>query len=319
MDPLATNGKTEAEPSLPAIAYERYPGAASAPLPATYYRRKPENTTLYQIVQEHLETFLAEPHQHGAHGYPRFIERELRRYLDCGQLSRGLVRIRCGACGKEKLVAFSCKSRSLCPSCVGRRMTDTASQLRDQLLPKAPYRQWVLSFPYPLRLHLVRDNTFLSAMLRGFVRTLFCWQRRRGRALGIPDGQPAAVLFLQRGGSALQLTPHGHLLAPDGLWVDGPAQTLRFAELPPPTDEDVATLSHKIARRLAKVALRYLADHEDEWYDPDDEQATRDHCLQAAVRAPVRPPRPTLPLGAPFLFLDGWQEPGLPCLHGRRG
>jgi hypothetical protein len=73
---------------------------------------------------------------------------------------------------------------------------------------------------------------------------------------------------------------------------------MTFAELPPPTNEDVAALTHKVARRLTKVARRYLADREDEWYEPDDEQAARDHCLQTAVRPPVRPP-PLLPFGEP--------------------
>jgi len=178
-------------------------------------------------------------------------------------------------------------------------MTDTAAQLRDRLLPRAPYRQWVLSFPFALRFHLARDNAFFSEMLRGFVRTVFAWQRRQGRALGIPDGQPAAVAMLQFFGSAIQLHPHVHTQVPDGLWVPGQAQTMRFAELPPPTDEDVAALTHKVARRLTKIARRYLAEREDEWYDPDDEQAARDHCLQAAVRPPIRP-APLLPFGEPL-------------------
>jgi Putative transposase len=157
----------------------------------------------------------------------------------------------------------------------------------------------VLAFPFALRIHLARDNAFFSEMLRGFVRTVFNWQRRQARALGIPDGQPAAVAMLQFFGSAIQLHPHVHTQIPDGLWVPGRAHTMTFAELPPPTDEDVATLTHKIARRLTKVARRYLAEHEDEWYDPDDEQAARDHCLQAAVRPPVRP-TPPLPFGEPL-------------------
>jgi len=287
-----------AEP-LPAVTYERTPGAASAPLPPGYRRREPETGVLYQIVQEHLETFLAEPHLHGADGYPRFVEHEFRRFLDCGLLSRGLVRIRCGSCGHEKLVAFSCKGRSICPSCVGRRMTDVAAQLRDLLMPEAPYRQWVLSFPYPLRFHLARNNTFFSAMLRGFLRTVFAWQRRRGRAAGIPVGQPAAVAMLQRFGSALQLTPHIHAALPDGLWIPGPGDVMGFAELAPPTDEDVAHLAYKVARRLTKVARRHLAERETEYYDPDDETAARDHCLGVAIRPPVRPSS-TLPIGEPF-------------------
>ena len=81
-----------ADASLPAVTYERTPGAASAPLPTGYLRREPEKGALYEIVQQNLETFLAEPLLHGAASYPRFVEHEFRRFLDCGQLSRGMVR-----------------------------------------------------------------------------------------------------------------------------------------------------------------------------------------------------------------------------------
>ncbi|MFH2008138.1 MAG: hypothetical protein ABI333_16265 [bacterium] len=94
--------------------------------------------------------------------------------------------------------------------------------------------------------------------------------------------------------SVLAAWTRAEIAAADGLWVPGPAQTLRFAELPPPTDEDVAALTHKIARRLTKVArrltkvaLRCLAAHEDEWHDPDDEQAARrsDNVVSAVASA----------------------------------
>jgi fumarylacetoacetate (FAA) hydrolase family protein len=33
------------------------------------------------------------------------------------------------------------------------------------------------------------DHEFLSEMLATFTRTLFAWQRRRGRAMGLRDGE----------------------------------------------------------------------------------------------------------------------------------
>ena len=57
---------------------------------ARWRRREPEKTVLYQILQEHLETFLAlgdaDP---GRSALPGFVARELRRYLACGILARG--------------------------------------------------------------------------------------------------------------------------------------------------------------------------------------------------------------------------------------
>ena len=63
-----------------------------------------------------------------------------------------LRRLRCGNCGRDKLVAFSCKRGGICPSCGAQRMAQTAVHLVDHVIPLAPVRQWVLSLPIPLRL-----------------------------------------------------------------------------------------------------------------------------------------------------------------------
>jgi hypothetical protein len=250
-----------AGPPLPThtYEYERHPGAASAPLSEGYRRREPEKTVLHGVVREHLETFLAQARRLHGEGYPRFIEREFRRYLDCGLLCHGFARLRCPGCGHEQLLVFSYKGR-LCPSCVGRRMADTAAYLVDQLLPEADYRQWVLTFPWALRFRLAVDRLLFTALLRTFLRTLFAWQRHRGRTLGIRDGQTGAVSFLQRFGGALDLHPHIHSLLPDGLFVPADEGLLTFIPLPPPTDEDVAALALKIARRLTTVIERRCDD-----------------------------------------------------------
>ena len=133
--------------ALPArVQYERYPGAAGAPLAPGYRRREPENSALHAIVRDHLETFLAEPQRHDGDGYPVFLEREFRRYLDCRLLARGFARLRCPDCHFERLVAFSCKGR-LCPSCMERRMADIAASLVDELLPESSRRGYHTEHP----------------------------------------------------------------------------------------------------------------------------------------------------------------------------
>ena len=52
------------------------------------------------------------------------------------------LRSRCAGCGHEKLVAFSCKRRGICPSCGARRMAESAAWLVDRVIPKVPVRQW---------------------------------------------------------------------------------------------------------------------------------------------------------------------------------
>ena len=82
--------------------------APCAPLATpTYVPRHPEQTVLYAVVREQLETFLARARER-ERPVPRFVERELRRYLECGILAHGFLRVRCEACGLERLVAFSC-------------------------------------------------------------------------------------------------------------------------------------------------------------------------------------------------------------------
>ena len=60
-------------------------------------------------------------------GVPERIDAEFRRYLTCGILACGFIRARCGTCGHDCLLAFSCKTRGLCPSCATRRMVETAA------------------------------------------------------------------------------------------------------------------------------------------------------------------------------------------------
>jgi hypothetical protein len=77
-----------------------------------YQRRKPENSVLYRVISENLETFLAQARQsEDGRGFPAFVENELRRYLDCGILSgKGFARFKCVDCGQEKIAAFDCTS-----------------------------------------------------------------------------------------------------------------------------------------------------------------------------------------------------------------
>jgi hypothetical protein len=122
-----------------------------ATLAAPYLLRRPTETVLYQLVRANLESFLAYAREHYDGGLPRYVERELRAYLRCGVFSEGFVRCRCDACGHDLLVAFSCKSRTVFPSCAGRRMANAAATIVDRVLPDVPLRQYVLTLPYELR------------------------------------------------------------------------------------------------------------------------------------------------------------------------
>jgi hypothetical protein len=129
--------------------------------PPAYEPRDPSQTLLYQVVADHLETFLASlDADPDARGLPAYMAREFYDYLQCGVLAHGFLRLGCDTCQHELLLAFSCKRRGFCPSCAGakrvasatceqRRMAQTAAHLVEQVIPWVPTRQWVVSVPVP--------------------------------------------------------------------------------------------------------------------------------------------------------------------------
>jgi hypothetical protein len=212
---------------------------------------------LHEVVRTHLARFLDETSAatDGA-GVPRFIEREFRDFLGCGDLRRGFCRVRCDDCAFERLVPFSCKARAICPSCGGRRMAERAAHLVDAVLPFVPIRQWVLTVPHRLRYRLAFDHTLCRAVLGVFARVVLGWYRRRARQAGVGEGQSGTVTAVQRFGSGLELNVHYHLLGLDGVFTLGGDGTLRFHRLSPPTDADIARLVAVIARRVGRLLVR---------------------------------------------------------------
>jgi hypothetical protein len=126
------------------------------------------------------------------------------------------------------------------------------TNLVDHVLPHAPVRQWVLSFPFRIRF-LLASSPRLCAAVRGIVtRTLLGWLEQRALA-GAAEGftrsrssecdpaarrEPAfaarsgAVLFAQRFGSALNLNLHFHALLLDGAFVSPASVRRRRPHLP---------------------------------------------------------------------------------------
>ncbi len=167
---------------------------------------------LYRVLAEHLQTFLsrvqADPDDAGL---PRFVTRELRAFLDCGILAKGFCRVHCTACGKDDLVAFSCKGRGFCPSCGARRMSDLAAHLVDRVFPEVPVRQWVLALPHRVRFLCAIDPAVCRGIRKIFVRAVSSFYL--ARAAAPKRARTGCVVFTQRFDSALRLNPQGEYLA----------------------------------------------------------------------------------------------------------
>ena len=80
--------------SAEARAFMRQALRAAAANPVHYERRRPEETTLYRLVQENLETFLAEVEAGGMANLPQFVKDEFDAFLECGILAHGFLRVR---------------------------------------------------------------------------------------------------------------------------------------------------------------------------------------------------------------------------------
>jgi ribosomal protein S27E len=105
----------------------------------TTKRHRPEQTTLYRLVQQHAVTFIAQAEDAAGAELPQFVKDEFDAFLECGILAHGFLRLRCGDCGHDKLVAPGRQSRagskveSTMP-CGGRASTRGLTQLRRPLL-----------------------------------------------------------------------------------------------------------------------------------------------------------------------------------------
>jgi hypothetical protein len=91
-------------------------------------------------------------------------------------------------------------------------MAESAALLVDEVFPHAPIRQWVLSFPFQLRLLFARDPAIMGQVLGLVYRALSTYLINKA-GFTRRDAQTGAVTLIQRFGSALNLNIHlGHTI-----------------------------------------------------------------------------------------------------------
>jgi hypothetical protein len=98
------------------------------------------------------------------------------------------------------------------------------------------------------------------------------------------------VAFVHRFGSALQLTPHFHVLAPEAVFEEVDEAEVRLHPRPRPTDAEVETLAVTVARRtLALLRARGVL----------EEEAVADGALDVLQLEGIQVPRSGPPPPAP--------------------
>jgi hypothetical protein len=134
-------------------------------------------------------------------------------------------------------------------------MAETAALLVDEVLPRQPVRQWVLSLPYALRFLLATRPEVVTQVL-GIVYRAISGHLIQKAGLTRTSAVTGAVTLIQRFGSALNLNVHFHMLVLDGVYRREGGGSLRFVPLPAPSSAELERLVQRIAERIGRSLER---------------------------------------------------------------
>jgi len=134
-------------------------------------------------------------------------------------------------------------------------MAMSASHLTDNVLPRVPFRQIVLTVPKRVRFFL-QQPTHEQGLRRVFLRALEA--TIRAACPGAPPGARfGAVVFTHRAGASLNPHLHFHVTASDGTFAIDERDQLVFYEATDLTEAHFESLTETVRQRV----LRYLVRH----------------------------------------------------------
>jgi hypothetical protein len=105
--------------------------------------------------------------------------------------------------------------------------------LADEVFPDVPLRQWVISFPFPLR-YLFAAHPQAMGKVLGIACRAISTHLIHKAGLNLKIGATGAVTLIQRFGSALNLNIHFHILFLDGVYVYRDNRPPRFQRVKAP-------------------------------------------------------------------------------------
>ena len=161
-------------------------------------------------------------------------------------------------------------------------MIETSAHLVDHVIPDVPVRQWVLSFPWPLRLLFASRPDSLSRCLAVITRAIETGLIQRAGLTRASRARTGVVTLIQRFGSALNLNVHLHMIILDGVYTLE-SNRPRFHQVNAPDRQHLEKLLNRVIarvmRRLVKDGL-LIQDQEQPWLDLQDTDTL--HTLNAA-------------------------------------
>jgi hypothetical protein len=131
---------------------------------------------------------------------------------------------------------------------------ETAAHLVDHVIPRVPVRQWVLSFPIPLRVLFAAHPELLTPVLQIVHRVISGFLLKQA-GLKRAEAATGAVTLIQRFGSAANLNIPIHGLVLDGVFrltAGGP----EFHPVRAPTVAPLQTLLTPLIKRLMRLLTR---------------------------------------------------------------
>lgn len=160
-------------------------------------------------------------------------------------------------------------------------MAETAAHLSDDVFPDVPLRQWVISFPFPLR-YLFAAHPQAMGKVLGIVYRAISTHLIRKAGLQLKDGATGAVTLIQRFGwygipAALNLNIHFHILLLDSVYVYRDNRPPRFQRIKTPDKDEFEGLAHLISQRVGRCLERQgllEQDSESAWLDLDPAEDT---------------------------------------------
>jgi len=237
------------DPALVSAAKDCRPARAS-------YRPRRLQTPLYLLLRNHFAEFQQVYDDRFAprYGFWRpVVEKVVERFLACGDLRQGFARVRCGDCGEDYLLPYSCKCRGFCPSCVQRRALEFEEFLAGRILaPDTSHRHWTWTVPKIVRRQFLHNRSLLPRLCRAAWESL---ASALHAALGRDDVFPGGVIVPQTFGLLLNWNPHAHGIVSETCW-DREGRSFDLPGL------DFDALAQTVERLFAAKVLAFLVEEE---------------------------------------------------------
>ncbi len=155
-------------------------------------------------------------------------------------------------------------------------MAETAALLSDEVFPDVPLRQWVISFPFPLR-YLFAAHPHAMSKVLSIVHRVISSHLIHKAGHSLKESATGAVTLIQRFGSALNLNIHFHILFLDGVYVCRDDRPPRFQRVKAPNKDELEELIQLISQRVGRCLERQgllEQDTESAWLDLDPAEDT---------------------------------------------